>query len=299
VPTPEEAKHGANRVETYACASATCGKAIRFPRFNDATKLLQTRVGRCGEWANCFALCCRALEFETRWVLDWTDHVWVEVYSDTQERWLHCDACEDACDAPKMYERGWGKKLSFVVAFGKDDVVDVTRRYVLDFEGETLGRRRLILPDPQDEAWLKDAIATRRDALRFSSERDSRSDEEEKARARRLSSRDAREARSLAVSPIDEPASFRDDELSGRTTGSLAWRAARGELGDIGELGELGCPDDGETASEPEAPSRVSTPEDPVAAFVRAEFARLTTREKMSPNQAAARALETARKTFR
>jgi hypothetical protein len=103
----------------------------------------------------------------------------------------------------------------------------------------------------------------------------------------------------LAVSPIDEPASFRDDELSGRTTGSLAWRAARGELGDIGELGELGCPDDGETASEPEAPSRVSTPEDPVAAFVRAEFARLTTREKMSPNQAAARALETARKTFR
>jgi peptide-N4-(N-acetyl-beta-glucosaminyl)asparagine amidase len=149
VPTPEEAKHGASRVETYACASATCGKAIRFPRFNDATKLLQTRVGRCGEWANCFALCCRALEFETRWVLDWTDHVWVEVYSDTQERWLHCDACEDACDAPKMYERGWGKKLSFVVAFGKDDVVDVTRRYVLDFEGETLGRRALILPDPQ------------------------------------------------------------------------------------------------------------------------------------------------------
>jgi hypothetical protein len=104
----------------------------------------------------------------------------------------------------------------------------------------------------------------------------------------------------LAVSPIDEPASFRDDEFCGRTTGSLAWRAARGELGDIGDIGELGCrTDDGETASEPEAPSRVSTPEDPVAAFVRAEFARLTTREKMSPNQAAARALETARKTFK
>lgn len=299
VPTPEEAKHGASRVETYACASATCGKAIRFPRFNDATKLLQTRVGRCGEWANCFALCCRALEFETRWVLDWTDHVWVEVYSDTQERWLHCDACEDACDAPKMYERGWGKKLSFVVAFGKDDVVDVTRRYVLDFEGETLGRRRAILPDPRDETWLADAIATRRDALRGGSARDSCSDEGEKARLRRLSSRDAREARSLAVSPIDEPASFRDDSR-GRTTGSLAWRAARGELGDIGDIGELGCrTDDGETASEPKAPSRVSTPEDPVAAFVRAEFARLTTREKMSPNQAAARALETARKAFR
>jgi hypothetical protein len=109
-------------------------------------------------------------------------------------------------------------------------------------------------------------------------------------------SRDAREARSLAVSPDAEPAS-RDDSR-GRTTGSLAWRAARGELGDIGELGELGCLDDEETASEPEAPS-LDTPEDPVAAFIRAEFARLTTREKMSPNRAAARALETARKTFK
>ena len=295
VPTPEEARHGASRVETYACASATCGASIRFPRFNDATKLLQTRFGRCGEWANCFALCCRALEFETRWVLDWTDHVWTEVYSEAQERWLHCDACEDACDAPKMYERGWGKKLSFVVAFGKDDVVDVTRRYVLDFEGETSGRRRAILPDPRDEAWLADAIAERRDALRGGSARDG-DDEVKKARLRRLSSRDAREARSLAVSPDAEPAS-RDDSR-GRTTGSLAWRAARGELGDIGELGELGCLDDEETASEPEAPS-LDTPEDPVAAFIRAEFARLTTREKMSPNRAAARALETARKTFK
>lgn len=295
VPTPEEARHGASRVETYACASATCGASIRFPRFNDATKLLQTRFGRCGEWANCFALCCRALEFETRWVLDWTDHVWTEVYSEAQERWLHCDACEDACDAPKMYERGWGKKLSFVVAFGKDDVVDVTRRYVLDFEGETSGRRRAILPDPRDEAWLADAIAERRDALRGGSARDG-DDEVKKARLRQLLSRDAREARSLAVSPDAEPAS-RDDSR-GRTTGSLAWRAARGELGDIGELGELGCLDDEETASEPEAPS-LDTPEDPVAAFIRAEFARLTTREKMSPNRAAARALETARKTFK
>ena len=79
--TPDSAElmWGGARVENYQCNS--CSRYTRFPRYNHPGKLLETRRGRCGEWANCFTLCCRALAFEARYVLDWTDHVWSEVYS--------------------------------------------------------------------------------------------------------------------------------------------------------------------------------------------------------------------------
>ena len=48
--------------------------------------IMAVNLKRCGEWANCFVLCCRALGFDTRHVVDWTDHVWAEVgvYGDRQ-----------------------------------------------------------------------------------------------------------------------------------------------------------------------------------------------------------------------
>ena len=88
---------------------------VRYPRYNQIMKLCETKNGRCGEWANCFSALVRALGHETRFVMDWTDHVWTEAYIKAEKRWAHMDSCENAYDAPKMYERGWGKKLTYVI----------------------------------------------------------------------------------------------------------------------------------------------------------------------------------------
>uniref|UniRef100_A0A915JRZ1 Transglutaminase-like domain-containing protein n=1 Tax=Romanomermis culicivorax TaxID=13658 RepID=A0A915JRZ1_ROMCU len=56
----------ANRIENYICENERCSNFTRFPRFNDPGKLLETKTGRCGEWANCFTLCARSLGYEVR-----------------------------------------------------------------------------------------------------------------------------------------------------------------------------------------------------------------------------------------
>ena len=127
-PTPEERQNWAQRVEIYHCES--CGaEGIRFPRYNRARRLLTFRKGRCGEFANCFALLCVALGYETRYVYDFTDHVWVETYSRRLGRWVHCDPCEAAFDTPLMYEAGWGKALNYVFAIRREELVNVIGRY--------------------------------------------------------------------------------------------------------------------------------------------------------------------------
>lgn len=73
----QERRWLAGVVELHSCN--TCGGVNRFPRYNHPAKLLEWRKGRCGEWANCFTLCCLALGFAARHVTDWTDHVWTEV----------------------------------------------------------------------------------------------------------------------------------------------------------------------------------------------------------------------------
>uniref|UniRef100_A0A3Q2PTR9 Peptide-N(4)-(N-acetyl-beta-glucosaminyl)asparagine amidase n=1 Tax=Fundulus heteroclitus TaxID=8078 RepID=A0A3Q2PTR9_FUNHE len=206
-PTAEELRWGAQRVENHYCQS--CQLSTRFPRYNHPEKLLETRRGRCGEWANCFTLCCRALGLEARYIWDSTDHVWTEVYSVSQRRWLHCDSCENVCDKPLLYEVGWGKKLAYVLAFSKDQVVDVTWRYSCKHP-EVLSRRTRV-----KEAWLLHTINGLNAARQQSLSPD---------RKRELTER-------LLVELVEfiSPKKPKPGELGGRNSGSLAWRIARGE----------------------------------------------------------------------
>uniref|UniRef100_A0A8D0R7E1 Peptide-N(4)-(N-acetyl-beta-glucosaminyl)asparagine amidase n=1 Tax=Sus scrofa TaxID=9823 RepID=A0A8D0R7E1_PIG len=208
-PSDDERKWGADRVEDHYCDA--CQLSNRFPRYNNPEKLLETRCGRCGEWANCFTLCCRALGFEARYVWDYTDHVWTEVYSPSQQRWLHCDPCEDVCNKPLLYEIGWGKKLSYVIAFSKDEVVDVTWRYSCKHE-EVISRRTKI-----KEELLRETI----NGLN-------------KQRQISLSENRRKELLQRIIVELVEfisPRSPKPGELGGRISGSVAWRVARGEMG--------------------------------------------------------------------
>ncbi|KAF8940626.1 hypothetical protein BGZ47_007683 [Haplosporangium gracile] len=144
-PTAQERQQGAGVVETYKCTAPDCHQITRFPRYGGMSKVLfETRRGRCGEWANCFTICCRALGYKARFVHDTTDHVWTEVWSEHKQRWIHCDSCEAAYDQPLLYTTGWGKTLSYCVSFSAEEVVDVTRRYTIDYDSVVVKRRRSI-----------------------------------------------------------------------------------------------------------------------------------------------------------
>lgn len=206
-PSAEDLRWGAQRVENHYCH--TCRLSTRFPRYNNPEKLLETRRGRCGEWANCFTLCCRAMGLEARYIWDSTDHVWTEVFSTSQRRWLHCDSCENGCDKPLLYEVGWGKKLAYILAFSKDQVVDVTWRYSCKHP-EVLSRRMKV-----QESWLLHTIH------RLNTSRQQSLSPERK--------KDLTERLLVELVEFLSPKKPKSGELGGRNSGSLAWRRARGE----------------------------------------------------------------------
>jgi peptide-N4-(N-acetyl-beta-glucosaminyl)asparagine amidase len=208
-PTPEEMYYGASRVEAYSCPK--CGMLIRFPRFNSVDKLMDTRVGRCGEWANCFTFFCHILGLKSRYIMDWYgDHVWTEYYSPAQKRWVHVDSCENAVDNPLMYECGWNKPIMYIFALARDHVADVTMRYSCDHRG-VISRRA----EKFNGSWLYDTFQSLNNHL------STHLTPEKKLELNQLLLSDFVQ---LLTEPT-RPASM----TIGRTSGSLAWIASRGE----------------------------------------------------------------------
>ncbi|XP_013137262.1 PREDICTED: peptide-N(4)-(N-acetyl-beta-glucosaminyl)asparagine amidase [Papilio polytes] len=196
-------------VEVFKCT--ICERETLFPRYNDVRSLLRTRRGRCGEWANCFALLCRALGYDTRHVFDTNDHVWVEVFDYSADKWLHVDPCECIVDAPLVYSCGWGTRLAYVIAVSRDDLQDVTWRYTI--KHKQVMRRRTLCAE-SDLVWYMMSLRGARHA------------QLSPARVDYLTKRTLKEL--VQLMKEREPSEY---EKNGRMSGALEWRDERGEVG--------------------------------------------------------------------
>lgn len=76
-----------------------------------------------------FNVICLANDYRARLILDLSDHVWVEIWDEKLDRWVHIDPSEKRIDDPEMYERDWKKNLKEVYAFERGKLQDVTKSY--------------------------------------------------------------------------------------------------------------------------------------------------------------------------
>lgn len=128
-------------------------------------------------------------------------------------RWVHLDSCENARDQHLLYDVGWGKKQSYILAFSTEGAQDVSRAYIKDFEA-ALSRRNRTSESDLEKA-LEEVTKRRRAGL--SAERLKQLEEEDKGQSR------------FIRGEKDE-----DEALPARQSGTAEWKAARGEDGMLG-----------------------------------------------------------------
>ncbi|EDW08409.1 peptide-N(4)-(N-acetyl-beta-glucosaminyl)asparagine amidase [Drosophila mojavensis] len=193
------------RVEVTVC----CGQETKFYRYNDISQLLVSRKGRCGEFANCFTFLCRSLDYDARLVHSHFDHVWTEVFSEKQMRWLHVDPSDNVVDSPLMYQHGWKRNIDYIFGYSRDDAQDVTWRYTNNHQ-QILKQRKLC----SEKELIAALNVIRAKRQQFASEE----------RKKFLSQRNLCEVIEMTVERTPT-----ESELKGRSSGSLSWRQSRGE----------------------------------------------------------------------
>ena len=205
-----------------------------FPRYNSCKKLMETRKGRCGEFANLFGLYCRSVGFETRYISDFTDHVWVECYVDGH--WIMADSCEGLIDKYGMYESGWGKKLNYIIGVTMDSVMDVTPRYTRKwFDPDFQARRRSICSSEEVSQQIIRHVNQKQLRLGLPTKR-----------CEELDRRMEREQKTLANYQQTTEWTEEEKHGQGRISGSLQWKLTRDEAG-------VSTKGNGEEAKKPSA----------------------------------------------
>lgn len=125
------------------------GRFFEYSRFHGPLALFETKenrgslMGQCEEFSRAAHALLASLGYDARYVLDFTDHVWIEVRLPTGSKdgkWLHADPSEGILDQPLMYEKGWGKKLTMIFAFTPQYIEHITHKYTADYES-TVARR--------------------------------------------------------------------------------------------------------------------------------------------------------------
>ena len=66
---------------------------------------------------------------------------------------------EPCADLKAIVRKGWGKELTYIIAFSSMELVDVTRRYVLD------PMMNLMRRDKVPEKWLATQLENRREMM--------------------------------------------------------------------------------------------------------------------------------------
>ena len=139
--------------------------------------------------------------------------MWDEFYNEEEKRWIHVDPCEEAYDTPLVYEQGWKRNMTFIVGASDEEIVDVTPRYVKDWN--VIKERR----SEKMENNLKAVIRNMNGLL------ESKLSEEEKNKLYERRKLENEEFRNKTGE-----CNVKEEEKMPRQSGSIDWRKERGEI---------------------------------------------------------------------